>query len=141
MAAAAKASPIPLRRFAVRTGRQGEFEAERAIVADDPYQCGHYPDYSIYPGVFIVENVVRAALAALADAFPGRAWRLHCLRSGRFTAPVRPGDRLLVHGTFTMDEQIGRIRVRARCLRGDGVAAATVRLTFAPEEVVDADAQ
>ncbi|WP_280336024.1 hypothetical protein [Nocardia wallacei] len=131
------ASPIPAGPRA-RPLSDGEFEVERTVVATDPYQAGHYPDYLIYPGVFIVENVVRAAKDALAQRIPGGAGALRCLRSARFTAPVRPGDRLVVRGKFSVDRSAERIEVRARCVRGDGVAAATVRLAFALNGGADA---
>lgn len=134
----AVASPIPAAGLTLTVSRDGEFEAERSIVASDPYQGGHYPDYLIYPGVFIVENVVRAAAAALAHGIPGGAGPLRCLRSGRFTAPVRPGDRLVVRGTFSVDRPKEQIEVRATCVRGDGVTAATVRLAFALNGGADA---
>jgi 3-hydroxyacyl-[acyl-carrier-protein] dehydratase len=134
----AAASPIPVTGLTVTALRDGEFEAERTIVASDPYQGGHYPDYLIYPGVFIVENVVRAVKDALAQSLPGGAGPLRCLRSGRFTAPVRPGDRLVVRGKFSVDRSTGQLEVRATCVRGDGVAAATVRLAFALNGGADA---
>ncbi|MFJ1455390.1 hypothetical protein [Nocardia sp. N2S4-5] len=134
----AVASPIPAAGLTVTVPRPGEFEAVRSVVASDPYQAGHYPDYLIYPGVFIVENVVRAAEVALAQGVPGGAGPLRRLRSGRFTAPVRPGDRLVVRGKFSVDRSEERIEVRATCVRGDGVTAATVRLVFALNGGADA---
>lgn len=109
----------------------------KSIVADDPYLEGHYPDFTIYPGVFTIETVYQAAVLALTgDAGSGGVEILR-IDSVRFQAPLLPGDTLTATLSLapvsvgpdagTPDEPEA-VAVRARCRRSDGAACASVRM-------------
>lgn len=109
-------------------GADGTVTAIKDIVADDPYLAGHYPHFTIYPGVFAIETVYQAARAALTRE--GAGAELAGIISVHFKAPLLPGDRLTAELTLTpstSDESI--VRVKAKCRRADGQS--TGRITLA----------
>jgi len=108
--------------------------ATKQIVAMDPYLEGHYPDFTIYPGVFTIETVFQAAATALGVA--DTDLEISSIKSVRFQAPLLPGDRLTATLRFTpVDDDTAAVDVAADCRRGDGTACATIRLRVAPRHV------
>lgn len=105
---------------------EGSIVTEKAIRAEEDYFRGHYPDFPIYPGVFTVEAVNQAA-RIYADRFVGPV-RLVQART-RFLAAVRPGDVLQCHLKIKSIEEGKKIRVDAKCKKGD-VSASSVKLVF-----------
>jgi 3-hydroxyacyl-[acyl-carrier-protein] dehydratase len=111
------------------TGADGTVTAIKDIVADDPYLAGHYPHFTIYPGVFTIETVLQAARAALE--VDGATAHLVGITSVHFKAPLLPGDRLTAD--LTMDrstEAPSIVRVRAKCRRADGQSCGRVTLAL-----------
>jgi 3-hydroxyacyl-[acyl-carrier-protein] dehydratase len=97
--------------------------AVKEVVADDPYLDDHFPGNPIYPGVFVIETVRQAVVAALA----AEPLDLAAVRSVRFLDALRPGDRLCVRAT--VEPGAGRaVRVDARCWRDGGDEDARVRV-------------
>jgi 3-hydroxyacyl-[acyl-carrier-protein] dehydratase len=115
--------------------------AIKHIVATDPYLAGHYPDFTIYPGVFSIETVYQAArAAALRRRPPGATVALAGIASVSFSAPLLPGDTLeatLRLEQSTSDPEV--VSVKARCRRGDGQTSAriTLRLRVRDENTGD----
>ena len=73
-----------------------EARAEKCFFPDDPIFLGHFPGNPIVPGVILTEAL--AQLAGIAGAGPeGRTFLLSAIRSMKFPAAARPGDRLLFH--------------------------------------------
>ncbi|MCU1681792.1 MAG: hypothetical protein JWQ81_2531 [Amycolatopsis sp.] len=106
---------------AVERRSDTEIFATKLVRADDPYLVGHYPGFTIYPGVFIIESVTQAVRSEFdAD--------LTTITSVRFTTSLVPGDTLRVHCEYVRDGEI--LMVRAECHNGDGVRAAQMRLVF-----------
>ncbi|KAA2254446.1 beta-hydroxyacyl-ACP dehydratase [Solihabitans fulvus] len=106
----------------------GVIEAVKDIVADDPYLGGHYPDFTIYPGVFTIETVYQAARRAIEErGGPGTRAEIAAIASVRFSAPLLPGDVLRATCELT-DLDPSRVRVKARCRRGDGRTSAQLTL-------------
>jgi 3-hydroxyacyl-[acyl-carrier-protein] dehydratase len=111
-------------------------EAVKQIVADDPYLCGHYPDFTIYPGIFTIESVHQAVRKMVAAHLgEGVRTELASVVSVRLAAPLLPGDTLRVSCTRlskpaknieTADPDT--FRVKAGCYRSDGVMAAQMTL-------------
>jgi 3-hydroxyacyl-[acyl-carrier-protein] dehydratase len=85
--------------------------------------AGHYPSFPIFPGICIVECVLRSA--RLAPAAPGL--RLAAVESTRFQDPVFPGDILMIELTWSRHGEAWRCRSEARTARG---RSAQVRLRF-----------
>jgi 3-hydroxyacyl-[acyl-carrier-protein] dehydratase len=112
----------------VRTTAPDAFHASKAIVATDPYLPGHYPDFTIYPGIFVMETVLQAFRGVLAELRgPHLVADLTRLVSVRFTAPLLPGDVLLVDGSVRdLPDLPGTVRVTASCRRGGEQRAARV---------------
>lgn len=114
--------------------------AIKHIVATDPYLAGHYPDFTIYPGVFSIETVYQAAhAAALRRRGPGATATLAGITSVSFSAPLLPGDTLeatLRLEPSTSDPDL--VSVKVRCRRGDGQTSARMTLRL---RVRDGNAQ
>ena len=102
--------------------------AIKDIVADDPYLAGHYPHFTIYPGVFSIETVYQAARAALEH--DGATAELAGIISVHFKAPLLPGDRLTAELTFRPTEEPSIVRVKAKCVRSDGQTSGRVTLAM-----------
>jgi 3-hydroxyacyl-[acyl-carrier-protein] dehydratase len=112
----------------VHRGPELTFRAWKRVSAADPYLCGHFPEVTIYPGVFTLESVQQAVAAAI-----GAPARITVLRSARFLVPLLERDVLTAEGTIAAAGPDGGFEVDARCVRGDGVLAATVRARFGGE--------
>lgn len=95
--------------------------ASKEVRADDPYLPAHFPGRTIYPGVFIVETVRQAVLAALGEQ-GGEPPSLSAVHSLRFTSALHPGERLRVTATVSPAGPDGAVRVEARCGREEGSA-------------------
>ena len=65
--------------------------AERVFPADHPAALGHFPGNPIIPGAVLLDETLRAIESGLGVS-------LACLRirSAKFLAPVRPGDRVVI---------------------------------------------
>ncbi len=113
----------------LETAEDGTVTATKDIVADDPYLAGHYPHFTIYPGVFTIETVHQAARTALET--DGATARLVGIISVHFKAPLLPGDRLTADLTFQPSEEDSSIvRVKAKCRRADGQTAARITIAM-----------
>ncbi|NHC16048.1 3-hydroxyacyl-ACP dehydratase FabZ family protein [Motilibacter deserti] len=111
-----------------------EVLARKRVTAVDPYLRGHYPDLTIYPGVFVVESVRQAALRLLEETRPEvTSAVLVGIDSVRFTAPFVPGDDLRLRATCTGPDSARRVSatVTKSGLDVDDAPAAQVTLTLA----------
>ncbi|MFI9599859.1 MULTISPECIES: 3-hydroxyacyl-ACP dehydratase FabZ family protein [Streptomyces] len=108
--------------------------AVATVVIDgaEPVFAGHYPDFPIFPGVCVVECVLRGALA-VAERSGMPEPRLLAVESTRFLGAVYPGDLLTVQLELRDHEGGVRCRATARTERGD---AASVRLRLSGEVAV-----
>lgn len=125
---AQKRYAAPISAFdTVEIGPEDTVVASKDIVADDEYLSGHYPDFTIYPGVFTIETVHQAARAALeAD---GSHATLAGIVSVHFKAPLLPGDRLTAELRLQPSaDDPDLVRVKARCHRADGESSARITL-------------
>lgn len=107
-----------------------EVTGRKFVRADDPYLEGHYPGFTIYPGIFVIETISQTVAGLVARTWENRAGLEPAgITSVRFTAPARPGDTLLAHCqvSYTDDDLV---KVRAECRNQRGVKTATARLEF-----------
>lgn len=107
-----------------------EVVAIKKIVDSDPYLVGHYPDFTVYPGVFIIETVYQGARAYLADGTHPVVTDLEAVDSVRFQAPLLPGDELTARCRIRKEGE-GYV-VKAKCTRSGGDSAATMTLRLRP---------
>ena len=82
--------------------------AERVFPADHPAALGHFPGNPVIPGAVLLAETLQV-IASVTGA------RLSScrIRSAKFLAPVRPGDRVVIEFG---DSVAGAIRFT--CLRG-----------------------
>ncbi|MFB7614706.1 3-hydroxyacyl-ACP dehydratase FabZ family protein [Kitasatospora sp. NPDC056181] len=118
-----RAVPIdPVDWVSVRSDSQ--VRAGRTVRADDPYLVGHYPDLTVYPGVFLIETVYEAVARLVRRTHgPGTAAEPAVLRSVRFTTALRPGDPLEVDCECTPGDRPDRLVAKAVCTTGQARAA------------------
>ena len=90
----------------------------KIIDGDGPYLPDHFPTITIFPGVFILETVVRSVAKVL-----GRdALSVVKVRSLRFLVPLYPGDELRFEAKVSTDP----VLIKAICVRADDVKVATL---------------
>lgn len=95
------------------------------IRGDGPYLVDHFPQVTIFPGVFLLEALVQAVGEALGER-DGHPLRLREVRSMRLLVPLYPGDQLRI-AARTVDSPAGDgVVVTADCRRGDGMRVATM---------------
>jgi 3-hydroxyacyl-[acyl-carrier-protein] dehydratase len=114
-----------------------EVLARKEISAADPYLPAHFPGRVIYPGVFVLETVRQAVVAAAGER-DGVLPDVAVVRSVRFHTALHPGQRLEVSATVGAPDAAGRMLVRARCRRPDGTEVARLVLEFRYGEAADA---
>jgi 3-hydroxyacyl-[acyl-carrier-protein] dehydratase len=121
------------------TERDGQLliSATKEVVDTDPYLPAHFPDRTVYPGVFVVETVRQAVLAALGER-DGVLPDLSAMHSLRFLGALHPGERLCVTATVSPPDCDGAIHVDAKCRRQDDSAVARLALEFRYEVGADA---
>lgn len=72
--------------------------AYKAVSYNEPHFQGHFPNYSVMPGVLIVEAMAQAAGAlvmhSLGWSAENRRVYFMTIESARFRKPVTPGDML-----------------------------------------------
>lgn len=91
-----------------------------------PVFDGHYPDFSILPGVFSLDAVHQAVLRHASER-DGVRTELAEIRSVRFYSPVFPGDTLTVECTVTLSDGVRDVRAKCRTERD---RTATLRLRY-----------
>ena len=68
----------------------------KAVSGNEPYFVGHFPDFPVMPGVFIVEAIAQTASVMVAVTAPdfthGKLVFFTNIEKARFRQPVRPGD-------------------------------------------------
>ncbi|MER5541056.1 hypothetical protein ABT072_00930 [Streptomyces sp. NPDC002589] len=106
-----------------------EVFGRKTVRADDAYLEGHYPDVTVYPGMFLVESVQEAVLRLLgATRGSGASAEPASIDSIRFTAAFAPGDVIDVHcACRPVSKDV--LAVTAQCLKG-GSKAARIKMSF-----------
>lgn len=107
-------------------------ETSTRIDARDPHLQAHFPGFTIFPGVFILESLRQA----VASACGGHGdVRVSAIRSIQYFAPLFPGDVLTLSATLTRTSD-GAIFADAWARRGT-LAAARLKVEFASEVTDD----
>ncbi|MFF5718660.1 hypothetical protein [Streptomyces buecherae] len=127
-----RATPIdPVDEIAVIS--ETEVVVRKTVRDDDPYLEGHYPEFTVYPGAFIIESVFDAVLR-LVRAHRGERTFVEPaeISSVRFTTALRPGDTLQVRCVCQASDDANdanTVRVVAHCTNGEAKAA-LVKMAF-----------
>lgn len=91
----------------------------KAVTGNEPFFTGHYPEFPIFPGVFIVETVQQTVRRFADERW--RPARLVEIASVRFLAPVLPGDVLTTECRCTVEGD--ELTARASCATERGKVA------------------
>lgn len=103
-----------------------EIIGRKSIRADEYYFRGHYPDYPIYPGVFVVESAQQTARHYLKEF--GYSARLSEVKT-RFLAAVRPGDEIDLRLKCKRGADGKTLSFNGKCMKGE-VETSSVRLVY-----------
>lgn len=108
----------------------------KMVTANEPHFTGHFPGYSIMPGVLIVEAMAQlGGVAVLAQPeFQGKRPLLSGVDGARFRGQVRPGDKLDME--LVIDRLKGHLGRGAGKAFVDGKLVAEATILFA---IVDGD--
>lgn len=122
------ATPLatPWTASSVPAGEAATVTATAEVLPESGYMRGHFPDLTIFPGVFMLELAVRAVLAEF-DPDGAVAYDVLHVRSMRFVAPLLLGD------TVDMVAEVARgdgLAVDARFTGSAGTEAARIVFTL-----------
>lgn len=108
----------------------------KMVTANEPHFTGHFPEYSIMPGVLIVEAMAQlGGVAVLAQPeFQGKRPLLSGIDGARFRGQVRPGDKLDME--IVIDRLKGHLGKGKATAHVDGKLVAEATILFA---IVDAE--
>jgi len=79
--------------------RKQRIVAIKNVTVNEQFFNGHFPAYSIMPGVLIVEAIAQAGGALLLTEIPDRDNKLMVftgIEKAKFRKPVTPGDQLRI---------------------------------------------
>ena len=95
---------------------------------------GHFPDFPIFPGIFIIEAVHQAVIH-YAVSYCGQV-KIIEIRSVRFLSPVVPGDLLECDCRCAVMSENEQLQVKATCYCGERKVA-SVNLIYRLEKAND----
>src|SRR5438046_1668660 len=101
-----------------RAGDRLRLHARKTVSPADRYLEGHFPGFTVFPGVFVLECLRQSVAAAISRP----ATDVRRLRSMFFLAPLLAGDRIELAAALQPAE--GGWLVEAEVKRRDGVVAA-----------------
>lgn len=95
---------LPHRYPMLLVDRIEELEEERVVgiknvTINEPFFTGHFPDFPVMPGVFIIEAMAQVAGILVLNSIPERKTKLVLLAAvneAKFRRPVVPGDQLRI---------------------------------------------
>ncbi len=95
--------------------------AYREIKKEDPIFKGHFPDYKIYPGVYIIEGFAQTAGLMLLKK-KGKTPLFLGIQNAKFRSEVKPGDKL-EYVVQKQKEKLGIVFLSCSARVGDTVVA------------------
>ena len=124
---------IPHRYPFLLIDRVDAFEAGKRIVAtknvtaNEPFFQGHFPHYSVMPGVLIIEAMAQAAAVFGMKSMgkehdPNNIYFFAGIDKARFKRPVVPGDTLRLEVALVRTSR-GLAKFTAAAYVGDALAA------------------
>ena len=103
----------------------------KCVSVNEPFFCGHFPEYAVMPGVLIIEALAQVGAVAILsmEEHKGKIALFGGIKNARFKRQVTPGDVLELsceitrwHGPVGMGKAVASV---------GGQVAATAELTFA----------
>lgn len=83
--------------------------AIKNVTVNEPAFMGHFPSYSIFPGVLILEALAQASgilgFKTVQDKSDGELFLFASIDNAKFKRPVHPGDTLHLHVTFVKERR------------------------------------
>lgn len=106
-------------------------KATKNVTINEPFFCGHFPEYAVMPGVLIVEALAQVGAVALLmlPENKGRLAFFAGIDKFRFRQQVRPGDQLELSVEIT--QQKGPIGKGRACAKVSDKVVAQGELMFA----------
>ena len=102
----------------------------KCVTVNEPFFCGHFPQFHVMPGVLILEAMAQVGGVAILS-LPENKGKLALfggIKNARFRKQVTPGDVLTLHCELV--EQRGPVGIGKASAYVDGKCAATAELTF-----------
>lgn len=125
----------------IKAQDEGHIKAFKQVSAAEEYLGDHFPGFPILPGVMMLESLVQAARALLQDGEEHRLV-LGAVKSVKYGAMVRPGERLQVEVTALKRNELGEwackgkgIVLREGSDSASGETAISGRFTMRPIRV------
>ncbi|MEW6996520.1 3-hydroxyacyl-ACP dehydratase FabZ [Colwelliaceae bacterium BS250] len=83
--------------------------AIKNVTVNEPAFMGHFPGYSIFPGVLILEALAQASgvlgFKSVQDKGEGEMFLFASIDNAKFKRPVTPGDTMHLHLTFVKERR------------------------------------
>lgn len=102
----------------------------KCVTVNEPFFCGHFPQYHVMPGVLIIEALAQVgAVAILTEAdSKGKLALFGGIKNARFKRQVKPGDVLELECDITLRR--GPVGMGRAVARVNGEIAAQAELSF-----------
>ena len=106
-------------------------EGRKCVTVNEPFFCGHFPQYHVMPGVLILEALAQVGAVAILseEENRGKIALFGGVKNARFKRQVRPGDVLELRCELT--NRRGPIGFGVAEAKVDGQLACRAELTFA----------
>ena len=106
-------------------------EGRKCVTVNEPFFCGHFPQYHVMPGVLILEALAQMGAVAILseEENRGKIALFGGVKNARFKRQVRPGDVLELRCELT--QRRGPIGFGVAEAKVDGQLACRAELTFA----------
>lgn len=83
--------------------------AIKNVTVNEPAFMGHFPGYSIFPGVLILEALAQASgilgFKSVEDKNDGELFLFASIDNAKFKKPVHPGDTMHLHLDFVKERR------------------------------------
>ena len=110
----------------------GEWAVGRkCVTVNEPFFCGHFPQYHVMPGVLLLEALAQVGAVAVLtkEENRGKLAFFGGIKEGRFRRQVRPGD--VVELSCKLIRAKGPVGIGEAVATVEGEIAAKATLTFA----------
>ena len=103
----------------------------KCVSVNEPFFCGHFPQYHVMPGVLILEALAQVGAVAILseEENRGKIALFGGVKNARFKRQVRPGDVLELRCELT--NRRGPVGFGVAEAKVDGQLACRAELTFA----------